>query len=808
MKLLLITVLVAAVASPSTWVTPVVRAPRLQFRTFDSAAAKTKVSYHIYTPESYDTDKERRFPVLYWLHGSGGGLLGIRPLVEHFNTAIGAGKIPPMLVVFVNGLVNGMYCDWNGGNVPLETVIIKELVPHIDATFRTIASREGRLIEGFSMGGYGAGRLGFKHHNLFGAVSILGGGPLDLDFKGPRTTAKPQEREHIFKTVWGGDIEYYRAQSPWVLAEQNKTGLAGRTRLRLAVGDRDGMLPPNQELSAHLARLGIRHDFLVLRGVGHDALAALNALGDANWNFYAAAKEDRRLFFAFSKAMIEDSVSQQQRGWDAVQSIKGRLEPLGFASHILQEPVRSHDEYAKNPFPFLITRNRIVNELESCRQNLGSNDTIIVYSHSHGVQGRSGKLGGLPLDDPGAKLWRPAYLDWREYAGQLLALPARTVVVLTMACHSGGLVEFLNNDEKTKNLWQTRKEQGRNFLVITSQKNGALSNPRRIEGKLINPFTYAVIKAFEGQADGYQRGNAGQYPDGKMTLGELVEFVMDETRKHTRSEDAKNDPDPQTTGSYDPEFVIAPPASSGATPAAVQDDPPRWVTPVVRAPRLQFRTFDSAAAKTKVSYHIYTPESYDTEKTRRFPVLYWLHGSGGGLPGVPQLVAHFDAAIRTGKTPPMLVVFVNGLRNGMWCDSKDGKRPVETIVIKELLPHIDATFRTIAAREGRIIEGFSMGGYGAGRLGFKYPELFCAISMLGAGPLQPELNQAPRVGAQGREQILQDAFGGDMMYFKAQSPWMLAARNAGALRGKCPSVKSSETKTKLPHSTVIFTSTS
>jgi enterochelin esterase-like enzyme len=211
-----------------------------------------------------------------------------------------------------------------------------------------------------------------------------------------------------------------------------------------------------------------------------------------------------------------------------------------------------------------------------------------------------------------------------------------------------------------------------------------------------------------------------------------------------------------------------------------------WVTPVVRAPRVQFRTFDSVAAKTKVSYHIYTPEVYDTEKTRRFPVLYWLHGSGGGLPGVPQLVAHFDGAIRAGKTPPMLVVFVNGLRNGMWCDSKDGKRPVETIVMKELLPHIDATFRTIAAREGRIIEGFSMGGYGAARLGFKYPGMFCAISMLGAGPLQPELNQAPRVGAKGREQILQDAFGGDMTYFRAQSPWLLAEQNAAALRGKMP----------------------
>lgn len=210
--------------------------------------------------------------------------------------------------------------------------------------------------------------------------------------------------------------------------------------------------------------------------------------------------------------------------------------------------------------------------------------------------------------------------------------------------------------------------------------------------------------------------------------------------------------------------------------------PSEWVTEAVTAPRLQFRTFESAAVHSKVSYHIYTPQIYDTEKERRFPVLYWLHGSGGGLPGVPQLVEHFDGAIRAGKIPPMLVVFANGLRNGMWCDSKDGQRPVETVVMKDLLPHIDATYRSIANREGRLIEGFSMGGYGAGRLGFKHPEMFCAISMLGAGPLQPELNVAPRVGPRGREQILQDAFGGDMAYFRAQSPWVIAQQNAAALR--------------------------
>jgi len=286
-SLLLIATLVAAANQPPVaWVTTAVRAPRVQFRTFDSAAANTKVSYHIYTPEVYDTETGRRFPVLCWLHGTGGGLPGIAPLAQHFDAAIRAGKTPPMLVVFPNGLPESMWCDSKDGNVPMETVVVKELVPHIDAMFRTIASREGRLIEGFSMGGYGAARLGFKHPELFGAVSMFGAGPLDWDFKGPRAAAKPEERERIFKAVWGSDIEYYRAQAPWLLAEKNAEAVRGKIRIRIVIGERDPTLAGNRKLSEHLQKLGITHTFTVLPGVAHNPMALLNALGETNWNFY------------------------------------------------------------------------------------------------------------------------------------------------------------------------------------------------------------------------------------------------------------------------------------------------------------------------------------------------------------------------------------------------------------------------------------------------------------------------------------------------------------------------------------------
>ncbi|MCI0540313.1 MAG: hypothetical protein L0Z50_34350 [Verrucomicrobiales bacterium] len=81
-------------------------------------------------------------------------------------------------------------------------------------------------------------------------------------------------------------MEYFKAQSPWVLAEQNAAAVQRATRVRVAIGDRDFTLPLNRNFDAHLSRLSIPHTFTVVPGVGHDTLALLNALGESHWEFY------------------------------------------------------------------------------------------------------------------------------------------------------------------------------------------------------------------------------------------------------------------------------------------------------------------------------------------------------------------------------------------------------------------------------------------------------------------------------------------------------------------------------------------
>ncbi|MDI9612412.1 MAG: alpha/beta hydrolase-fold protein [Acidobacteriota bacterium] len=242
------------------WVTRRVNAARVSFHTFTSRAAKAEISYHVYRPSAYDESETERFPVLYWLHGTEGGVNHIRPVSQMFDLAI---------------------------RDKIETVFIGELIPHVDKTMRTIPRREGRILEGFSMGGYGSARIGFRHAGLFGGISILAAGPLDLEFEGPRATGNPL-RDRILRDVCDGDMAYFKASHPWTVAESQAEVLRkSGTIIRQAVGSRDSSLHLSRRFHEHLKALFIPHEFHIVEGTEHNALALMAGL--ANSEFYRKA---------------------------------------------------------------------------------------------------------------------------------------------------------------------------------------------------------------------------------------------------------------------------------------------------------------------------------------------------------------------------------------------------------------------------------------------------------------------------------------------------------------------------------------
>ncbi len=256
-----------------------VEGKNLSYKTFESKSVDAKVSYLLYVPPQYDASNSDRYPVVYWLHGIGGNQSGIPNFCRRLTDAIETGKAPPMIFVFPNGMVDSFYCDAINEMRPVESMIMQDLIPHIDASYRTIANRKARMIEGFSMGGFGAAHLGFKYPDHFGSISIMDGALLGLE--------EIKRRHQVqFARIFDNSDDKFNAESPFFLVKANADKVRNRTKIRIEVG---ALVPPNQTFHKLLQEQSIDHGYEVHEGVGHNNSAILDRLGDKNWAFYTAA---------------------------------------------------------------------------------------------------------------------------------------------------------------------------------------------------------------------------------------------------------------------------------------------------------------------------------------------------------------------------------------------------------------------------------------------------------------------------------------------------------------------------------------
>jgi glyoxylase-like metal-dependent hydrolase (beta-lactamase superfamily II)/S-formylglutathione hydrolase FrmB len=234
-------------------------------------------SFLIYLPEEYK-NTSNRYPVIYYLHGGNGNQREGIWLMKEIDKAIKAQKLLPVIIVSVQALPIGWYCNANvgaGGVIsgPVENVIIKNLVPYIDTHYRTIANSSGRGLEGWSMGGFGAIRLAFKYPELFGFTSSIAGALIDF-----QDEHNPQYLANTFGPTSGTNseksIEFFNAIHPRFYARQNAELIKNNVKVRLIVGDQDWLYNNNGKLitnkfSDYLDSLGIKHDYTVLKNVGH-----------------------------------------------------------------------------------------------------------------------------------------------------------------------------------------------------------------------------------------------------------------------------------------------------------------------------------------------------------------------------------------------------------------------------------------------------------------------------------------------------------------------------------------------------------
>ncbi|MBN1352442.1 hypothetical protein JXJ21_23795 [candidate division KSB1 bacterium] len=144
-------------------------------------------------------------------------------------------------------------------------------------------------------------------------------------------------------------------------------------------------------------------------------------------------------------------------------------------------------------------------------------------------------------------------------------------------------------------------------------------------------------------------------------------------------------------------------------------------------------------------FGVYLPPGYDSQK--KYPVIINLLGASEAFSGWirPEITQICDKEIRSWRVNEFIGISPQGKRGGMWMNWNDTIHLTEDIILKELLPHIDAIYPTYATANKRAIQGISNGGYGAFSYAIRHPELFCAaISYSGplaaAHPLCPELS--------------------------------------------------------------------
>lgn len=241
------------------------------------------IDFSIELPPSYGSG-QRRYPVIYWLHGKGGDERRSAHVARYLGAAVGAGHLPESIIVFPNGGKESFYTNDAGGSWPIETMLIEELLPHVDGAYRTIAERGSRLLMGFSMGGFGALKFAAKYPERFGAVVAYGAPRLDasLGMRGPDAT--------IYEAVFAGDPLKFEENTPAYLFRKNRERIAALgLRVRLVAGTDDGTRHSVQKLHEVLDELALAHEYEVLPGVRHVVAQYYDVEGGRGFQFLGRA---------------------------------------------------------------------------------------------------------------------------------------------------------------------------------------------------------------------------------------------------------------------------------------------------------------------------------------------------------------------------------------------------------------------------------------------------------------------------------------------------------------------------------------
>jgi S-formylglutathione hydrolase FrmB len=263
----------AAQTTPPAATAQATPASRVEYGSLESPSLGKALKYAVQLPPSYDSDKKRRYPVLYFLHGMNGneGEFERRGVAAAIDKMRAAGKVGEFIVVAPAG-ENSFYVNAKNG-LRYEDAIVKDLIPHVEKTYRAMASRDGRAIQGLSMGGFGALMFAFRHPEMFSSVTAHSAALFAELPNTSGTDRRSQFMARLVGNIFGDppDLEFFRSVNPFYLAETNAAAIKkSGIKIYFDVGEQDrlGFQQPNKDFDERLTKAGIAHEFHVFPG-GH-----------------------------------------------------------------------------------------------------------------------------------------------------------------------------------------------------------------------------------------------------------------------------------------------------------------------------------------------------------------------------------------------------------------------------------------------------------------------------------------------------------------------------------------------------------
>ena len=214
-----------------------------------------KITFDVYLPKNYNKNGAG-YPVIYNLHGRGGSHKSGEAFRVPMQKAIAKGILQPVIGIYPDGTKNGWYADSKDRSILVETNIIREIIPWVDANYNTRASREFRVIQGFSMGGYGASLYAVKFPELFSICINYDGGMWNWE----NMLRKSRKWEPVAPVLFDNDKKFYdETSSPWNLALVNQDKIRGKLQFRTLVGSLGSGL---EKWRDHIHSLSIKMDYV------------------------------------------------------------------------------------------------------------------------------------------------------------------------------------------------------------------------------------------------------------------------------------------------------------------------------------------------------------------------------------------------------------------------------------------------------------------------------------------------------------------------------------------------------------------